>query len=162
MNEKIIAIPKALVGVLILIVGIVSPGESVAQILHPVKWSYGAKITGPNEAVIFIRATIDQGWHIYSTAQQEGGPVRTSFSFKTSKDYMLDGSIAEPGPVTKFEKAFEMNVSYFENVVTFQQKVSIKPSTLNNYVINGTLRYMVCNDHQCLPPESVRFSIPIK
>ncbi|MFI5160464.1 MAG: protein-disulfide reductase DsbD domain-containing protein [Sphingobacteriales bacterium] len=151
--KKIITTIISLISVIIL---------AQAQILHPVKWSYAAKVTGPNEAVIFIRATIDQGWHIYSTAQQEGGPIKTSFSFKTSKNYMLDGSIAEPGSVTKYEKAFEMNVSYFENVVTFQQKVSLKASTPDKYIVNGTLRYMVCNDHQCLPPEDVSFSIAVK
>jgi len=162
MKTKISVIPKALRYVILLMYCLVPPKELRAQILHPVKWSYAAKITGPNEAVVFIRATIDDGWHIYSTAQQEGGPVKTSFSFKTSKDYMLDGSIAEPGPLTKYESAFGMTVSYFEKVVTFQQKVSLKASVPDKYVISGTLRYMVCNDHQCLPPEDVAFSIPLK
>ncbi len=36
-----------------------------AQILTPVKWSYAAKRTAKNETVVFIKATIDDGWHIY-------------------------------------------------------------------------------------------------
>ena len=44
-----------------------------AQILTPVHWSYGAKKTGKNEAVIFIKATIDDGWHVYSQYVKDGG-----------------------------------------------------------------------------------------
>jgi hypothetical protein len=37
-----------------------------AQILKPVKWSYGAKKISATEAVVFIKANIDGGWHLYS------------------------------------------------------------------------------------------------
>ena len=52
-----------------------------AQILTPVHWSYAAKRTGKNEAVVFIKATIDDGWHIYSQTVKDGGPIKTSFTF---------------------------------------------------------------------------------
>ena len=162
MEKKIKVIRRILTAALLLMFAAISPLASQAQILQPVQWSYAAKIIAPNEAVIFLRATIDDGWHIYSTAQPEGGPIKTSFSFKMSKSYMLDGSIAEPGPITKYESAFGMNVSYFEKMVTFQQKVNLEPSAAGGYVVSGTLQYMACNDHQCLPPETVTFSITVK
>jgi hypothetical protein len=130
-----------------------------AQILHPVKWSYAAKKTGKKEASIFLKATIDGGWHIYSTAQKDGGPVKTSFTFNPTNEYNLTGTINEPKPITKYEKAFEMDVSYFESAVIFQQKVKLN---IANPIIKGTLKFMVCNDRQCLPPETVSFSIPVK
>jgi hypothetical protein len=130
-----------------------------AQILNPVHWSYAAKKTGNNGAIIYIKAVIDNGWHIYSTRQKDGGPVKTSFSFAPSKDYELSGVLMEPTPVTRYEKVFDIDVSYFENSVIFQQKLKMNvPSTL----IKGNLRFMVCNDKQCLPPETVNFEIPIK
>src|ERR1700760_3336421 len=84
-----------------------------AQIETPVKWSYAAKRVSPTEAVVFIRATIDDGWHIYSSNQKEGGPIKTSFDFSPSKEYALVGKISEPKPVSKFEKTFSMDVMYF-------------------------------------------------
>jgi hypothetical protein len=134
-------------------------GKLHAQILHPVKWSYAAKITGPNEAVVFLKAIIDEGWHIYSAYQKDGGPVKTSFVFVPSVGYSLNGAVSEPQPITKYEKAFEMDVSYFENQVIFQQKVHLKGSQAT---VKGSLKFMVCNDRQCLPPETVAFSIPVK
>jgi hypothetical protein len=47
------------------------------QVLSPVKWSYAAKKISQNEADIYLKATIDDGWHIYSTAQKDGGPIKT-------------------------------------------------------------------------------------
>ena len=129
-----------------------------AQIMAPVHWSYGAKKISKDEAVIFMKATIDDGWHIYSLNVNDGGPVKTSFKFPASSLYALVGKTSEPTPVTRFEEAFKMNVSYFEHGVIFQQKVKLKAGRAT---VKGTLEYMTCNDHQCLPPEDVDFSVPI-
>jgi hypothetical protein len=132
---------------------------SYAQILAPVKWSYGAKKIDNEQAVVFIKATIDKGWHIYSQHVADGGPVKTSFRFDKSDDYTLNGNTTEPKAVSKYEKAFSMNVQYFEQSVIFQQKVKLKNGQAS---VNGTLNYMVCSNKQCLPPEDVEFSIPVK
>jgi DsbC/DsbD-like thiol-disulfide interchange protein len=130
-----------------------------AQILTPVKWAYGFKKTGKQEAVIFIKATIDEGWHVYSQTVKDGGPVKTTFTFAASKAYTLVGKTQEPTPITRYEKVFSMNVSFFEKSVIFQQKVRLKTGQAT---IKGTLEYMTCNDKQCLPPETVEFSVAVK
>ena len=129
-----------------------------SQILKPVKWSYAAKKTSATEATLFIKATIEDGWHIYSQNMADGGPVKTTFIFPVSKAYKLVGKTVEPKPITKFEKSFEMNVSYFEKSAIFQQKIKL---TAANPTVKGSLEFMVCDDHQCLPPETVEFSIPV-
>lgn len=130
-----------------------------AQILTPVKWSYAAKKVSKTEAVLLMKATIDNGWHIYSTQQKEGGPVKTEFTFMPSKDYALTGALAEPKPVTKYENSFKMNVLYFEKSVIFQQKIKLNKEQTS---IKGKVEFMVCNDKQCLPPDDVEFNIPVK
>jgi DsbC/DsbD-like thiol-disulfide interchange protein len=129
------------------------------QILHPVKWSYGAKKLCKNKAVIFIKATIEDGWHIYSAYQKEGGPLKTSFEFT---GHELTGNISEPTPLSRFEKSFNMNVTYFEHEVIFQQKIKIRQAQADKVVVVGTVSFMCCNDQKCLAPETVNFSIPIK
>jgi len=132
---------------------------SYAQIESPVKWSYAAKKLNNNEAVVFLRATIQDGWHIYSLNVGDGGPIKTSFKFTPSKEYALAGAVSEPAPIKKYEEAFKMNVTYFEKTVTFQQKIKLKSG--NVAAIKGQLEYMTCNDKKCLPPEDVDFSIPL-
>jgi len=130
-----------------------------AQILSPVHWSYAAKKVSPTEAIVFLKATIGSGWHVYSQNVKEGGPVKTTFSFKKSADYKLTGKVQEPTPITRMEEVFGMNVSFFEKEVIFQQKVKLLKATAT---VKGSLEYMTCNDQKCLPPENIDFVIPVK
>jgi len=130
-----------------------------AQILTPVKWSYGFKKLGKGEAMIFMKATIDEGWHVYSQTVKDGGPVKTTFTFPTSKTYTVMGKTIEPTPITRNEKVFNMDVSFFENSVIFQQKIKLKTAQAT---VKGTLEYMTCNDKQCLPPTNLDFTVEVK
>lgn len=144
---------------LLLVTILTISSAAFAQLDAPVKWSYASKRLSKTEAVVFLRATIQSGWHIYSQNVKDGGPIKTSFTFTPSKEYALIGKTAEPTPVTKYEDAFKMNVSYFENTVTFQQKIKLKSPKVT--AVKGQLEYMTCNDHKCLPPEDVDFDIPL-
>jgi thiol:disulfide interchange protein DsbD len=146
---------KLLILVTLMVIGI----GAYAQIESPVKWSYAAKKLNNTEAVVFLKATIQDGWHIYSQNVKDGGPIKTSFTFLPSKEYSLVGKTAEPAPTSKYEDAFKMNVSYFEKSVIFQQKIKLKSP--NASVVKGKLEYMTCNDRKCLPPEDVDFSVPL-
>jgi len=130
-----------------------------AQILTPVHWSFGAKRISKTEAVLFMKATIDDGWHIYSQTVKDGGPIKTAFTFSPAKTYSLIGTTAEPKPVTVFEKVFGMDVSYFEKSVIFQQKIKLNAAQLT---VKGQLEYMTCNNKQCLPPEDLDFEVAVK
>ncbi|ALL04066.1 protein-disulfide reductase DsbD family protein [Pedobacter gandavensis] len=130
-----------------------------AQIEKPVTWSYAAKKISKTEAVVYMKATMDEGWHIYSQTLKPGGPSPTIFSFPASKDYTLVGKTTEPKATTYFDENFKMNVSYFGKQVIFQQKVKLNKATAT---VKGKVEFMVCNDKQCLPPEEVSFSIPVK
>lgn len=129
------------------------------QILKPVTWSYAAKKTSATEATVFIKATIDKSWHMYSQFVKEGGPNPTIFTFQPSKAYSLIGKTIEPRPKTVYEPSFQMQVSYFENAVIFQQKVKLHA---NSAAVKGKVEFMVCDDQRCLPPEEVEFTIPVK
>jgi hypothetical protein len=133
--------------------------KTQAQIVQPVTWSYASKKISPNEAVVFIKATIDDGWHIYSQFVKDGGPVKTTVTFKPSRSFTLTGKTIEPKPITKMEKVFNMEVGYFEKSVVFQQRIKLKSGQAT---VSGNLEYMTCNDQKCLPPADVAFSIPVK
>jgi DsbC/DsbD-like thiol-disulfide interchange protein len=130
-----------------------------AQILKPIHWSYGAKKISATEAVVFLKATIDAGWHLYSQHVQEGGPVKTTFTFPASKDYTLSGATQEPAPIVRMESAFNMKVGFFEKTVIFQQKIKLNKQPVT---VKGTVEFMTCNDEKCLPPDTQSFSISIK
>ncbi len=130
-----------------------------AQIENPVKWAYAAKRTSATEATVYIKAAIEDGWHVYSQYVEEGGPIKTSFSFAPSKQYNLVGKTVEPKAVVKFDKQFKMNIGFFEKEVLFEQKVRLKSATAAT--VKGKLEFMVCNDRKCLPPDEIAFTVPV-
>ena len=146
---------KLMVFLLFCVSGIVAQG----QIQKPVKWSYAAKRLSAKEAMVYFKAVIEPGWHIYSAYQAEGGPVKTGFSFEKASAYRLVGKILEPKPITKHEEAFDMQVGYFERSVVFQQKVSLLADATT---VKGSVEFMACTEKECLPPEEVNFSVPVK
>jgi DsbC/DsbD-like thiol-disulfide interchange protein len=143
---------------LILALFFISAG-AFAQIENPVTWSYGQKKISKTEAIIYLKASIEDGWHIYSQNIKPGGPIKTSFTFAPSKDFVKVGKTIEPKAATKFEKVFNMNVSYFKDQVVFQQKVKLLKPTAT---VKGKLEYMVCDETRCLPPTEVEFTVQVK
>lgn len=130
------------------------------QILKPVTWSYAAKKTSATEAIVYLKATIDDHWHLYSQFTKEGGPVKTTFTFPKSSSYTLVGATIEPKSIKKFDSTFKLDVSYFEKSVVFQQKIKLKKGAATT--VKGKVEFMVCNDKECLPPDEVEFSVAVK
>ncbi len=137
-----------------------SAGALKAQILKPVKWSYAAKKVSATEAIVYFKAIIDEGWHMYSQHIADGGPTKTVFTFAPSSQYTLVGKTQESKPIVKFEKMFDMKVGYFEKQAVFQQKVKLKSKTQT--MIKGSINFGACDDTTCIPPEDVNFSVVIK
>lgn len=144
---------------LILLITIVSMTGAFAQIFEPVKWSFVAKKLDNNEAVLFLKATIDEGWHIYSQNVDDGGPIKTSFKFTKGGDFDLVGKTVEPKAKVKFEDVFGMDVAFFNNEVVFQQRIKLKKGQT---VVRGMVEFMACDAEQCLPPDEVAFAIQVK
>ncbi|WPU94717.1 protein-disulfide reductase DsbD family protein [Mucilaginibacter sabulilitoris] len=142
--------------ILLIIIAAFIGTNAFCQIEKPVTWSFALKKEKNNEAVILLKASIKSSWHIYSLDQKEGGPVKTTITFLPAAGYTLIGRSSQPQPQTKFEKAFNMKVSYFENTVVFQQRIKLKPG---KGTLHGKLEYMTCNNQKCLPPEDLDFTI---
>ena len=51
-----------------------------AQIQDPVKFKTELKSLSDTEAEIVFTATIDKGWHVYSTELGDGGPISATFN----------------------------------------------------------------------------------
>jgi hypothetical protein len=143
--------------ILMLFVFIVIGVYSQAQVLTPIKWSYASKKIDNKQAVLFVKANLDKGWHIYS--QRVTGPIKTRFNFIKYGGYSLVGKTIEPTPISKFEPLLNQTLQYFEQSVAFQQKIKLKSTEA---VVKGAVNFLVCNDRRCLPPDEVAFAIPVK
>lgn len=123
---------------------------AMAQISEPVKWSFSAKQVGETDVVeLSLNATIESGYHLYSSKQIENGPIATSFDFDANSRFELIGGLTEPTGITEFQEEFEANVTYFKNKVTFTQQIRVKGES--DFKIAGIFKYMVCTNGACIP-----------
>ncbi|MDN0070821.1 cytochrome c biogenesis protein CcdA [Bacteroides caecigallinarum] len=129
---------------------------ALAQIQEPIKFKTEWKQNSESEAEIIFNATIDKGWHVYSTELEEGGPISASFNIDQIQGAETIGKLTPIGnEINEMDPIFGMKVRYFKDKATFIQKIKI---TDKNYSIKGYLEYGACNDENCLPPTSVDFS----
>ena len=125
-----------------------------AQMVEPVHFSSELKMLGENEAEILFNARIDAGWHVYSTELGDG-PISATFNVVKLDGVETVGKLmARGGEIKHFDKMFGMELRYFEQKVTFVQRIRF---TKQKYVIDCYLEYGACNDEMCLPPSEVIF-----
>ncbi|HEU4633827.1 MAG TPA: protein-disulfide reductase DsbD domain-containing protein [Flavisolibacter sp.] len=132
-----------------------------AQVKNPVQWTYTAKKVNATTYEVHLTATIEDGWHLYSQTTPDGGPVATSIAFAKNPLVTLEGTIKEIGKLEqRHEELFGVDVKQFSNRVDFVQTVKIKGKAKT--ALNGSVEFMTCNDRECLPPQTQKFSIALK
>lgn len=146
-------IKRFTLGLLLMVISCLSV---VAQMQDPVHFKTEWKSISANEAEIIFSATIDPGWHVYSTDLGDGGPTQATINIDKISGATLDGKL-KPGSneIKKMDPIFEMEVKFFEKTAKFTQKVKL---TGGKYSVSGYLEYGACNDENCLPPTSVDFT----
>lgn len=138
---------------------IVSSIAASAQSSKQVKWAYSSKKIADKTYEVHFTATINDNWHLYS---QNGGdgPISTNFTFTKNPLLATSGPVKEVGKMKKvYEQAFKSEVHYYENSVDFVQTVKLKSNAKTN--LAGKVEFMVCNDHECLPPADLDFSVNV-
>jgi thiol:disulfide interchange protein DsbD len=126
-----------------------------AQIDNPVSFTTQWNQLSDTTAEVIFTGAIDDGWHVYSTELPAGGPIMATFNVEAIEDAELDGKMtAEGNEIDKHDPVFDMQLRYFENAVTFRQKIKL---TGADYHIAGFLEYGACDDESCLPPIQVEF-----
>ena len=123
-----------------------------AQMMNPVHFSSQLNETKDGMGEIIFQATIDAGWHVYSTNLGDGGPISASFHVVKMEGAEPVGTLQHRSKeIKQYDKLFDMELRYFEGSVTFVQKVKFtKPA----YTIDCYLEYGACNDESCLPPST--------
>jgi hypothetical protein len=132
-----------------------------AQIQNPVSWSATAKKISDKTYEIHLTANIQKGWHVYSQTTPDGGPVPTNITFTKNPLLTFEGKAKEVGKLEKHaEQLFGVDVKQFSNNVDFVQVVKLKANVKTSADV--AVEFMVCNDRQCLPPTTKKFTVALK
>jgi len=147
--------------IILLITIIITSIGSFAQ-LNPVKWTFTVKKIADKNYEVHIKATIQNGWHLYSQVQPEDAIANpTEFTINNNPLITLSGKIREVGSIEKYHDAkLGISANQFSNSVDFIQLVKLKTKAKTN--ITGSVEYQTCDDKKCLPPKTVNFSVAIQ
>lgn len=144
----------------LLLLAVLSGSMAMAQSSKQVTWTTSAKKLTDKMYEVHMTATIGGNYHIYSQHPGGDGPIPTSFKFTKNPLVTPTGPVKEVGKVVKkLESAWGFVVLYYEKTVDFVVTVNVKSNAKTN--LAGTVEYMVCDDHQCLPPSDTDLNIKI-
>ncbi|CAN5228552.1 hypothetical protein BH23BAC2_BH23BAC2_07280 [soil metagenome] len=129
------------------------------QIADPIEWDARLEKAGDSIYNIIFTAKLDKGWHLYSQAVDEDGPIPTTFTFHTGEGtFELIGETQEPDVPAIYDEVFGMDIKFFKNEARFIQQIRvIDPQA----IIEAEVEFMVCDDKQCLPPDIVPFRFSV-
>ena len=136
-------------------------GLSAQIVRDAVSWTRSVEDKSPTEKVLVFTAQVKGEWHLYGTDLPKGGPTPTHLLVdKISGAELVGGLVASQKPIEKFDPNFEMTLRFYSGKVSFRQKIRITDP--KKFALVGAVRYMVCNDEQCLPPTNFEFTIQLK
>lgn len=117
--------------------------SSNAQILDPVKWTSKIEKTSDTEYLLTFNGIIEPEWHMYSQFTPEGGVNPLEVLMNNGEgNFEPIGKATESKTRTEFNEVFEIDETFFENVVQLQQKIKI--NNKENNLIQIELSYQVC------------------
>ena len=128
-------------------------GNTEQKILEPVKWGTSVEKISDTEFVLVSKATIDNGWKLYSQNVPEGGPIPTSFDYKVEEGSVLVEKTIEEKGKELMDKVFEMKIKFFKNTAEFRQKIEVSNKDITS--VKAEVGFMACDDERCLAPTYV-------
>ncbi len=131
---------------------------AIAQIYEPIRWHVEQKATGEGTADLYLRASIDEEWHLYGLQLPEGGPLATSIVFTEVKNAQLVGEVKPLSELHyEYDANFDMELNWYTGEAVFVQSIAFDQADAVR--IEGHVEYMACNDQTCLPPAEAPFAI---
>lgn len=132
-----------------------------AQVQNPIRWDTKVEMSSSVDGEILFTVSIDKGWHLYGLNLPEGGPKATSITFdKVEGVEYIDGIVPSREPISKFDKIFELNLSWWDSNVELKQKFKLSSSD-KSYKLQGRIEYQGCNAQTCIAPTKELFALTV-
>jgi len=146
-------------------VGIAGPMQQIPK--EPIKWSIKASLPEkplkPGDAfALQLIATIEDGWHLYSTDQVEGGPIPTRIVLPGGQPFEQAGNIESTEPKTEMDPNFNLMTQYYEEQALFVIPVKVAANDVAGKAeARVNVSFQTCNDELCLQPRTMKLALEI-
>lgn len=145
---------RSILAVLLTLLGI-GIGHAQADVESAIQWKQSVERINDQEADLVFTATIARGWHLYGT-KVTGGPQPTAIIVDKIVGGQLVGELTSPSKlIEKYDRNFDATIAFYEGTAVVRQRVRVTDPQA--FLLEGALKYMVCDDATCLPPTSEEF-----
>ncbi len=128
--------------------------SAFAQLRKTTEWSFDAskkEVKVGDEIDLIFKVRIIDDWYLYSSdIGEDVGPMPTEVVFEDSLSFELIGDLIPIDAKKKFDKIWEADVTYFEGIAEFRQRITVLKKNLN---LQGELSFQTCTDLTglCIP-----------
>lgn len=107
---------------------------------------------------LLVHIGIAEGWHIYSIKPNDQyGPLPTTLHWENPSFKALR-PLQESSPVIKQDKVLEMKLALHTHQMTLIQSLQYQaPQQKGEYELRGSVRYQICDNDICAPPQKQNF-----
>ncbi|MHB8902087.1 MAG: protein-disulfide reductase DsbD family protein [Thermoguttaceae bacterium] len=133
-------------------------GDTASKIQVTAQFTEG---TGGSAGRLFVTATIEPDWHIYSITQKGEGPIASAIKLSENQGLKLLGPFqVYPAPDKKVEELFDnLLVETHRGRVVWHAPVEFAVGVDRKALkVKGALWAQACSDTACLPPQDYGFT----
>jgi thiol:disulfide interchange protein DsbD len=106
---------------------------------------------------------VQPGWHMYSMKAVADGPIPTRIWINEAQPFLLAGSIKAAAPLLVQDPSFNMEVELYEGEASFTLPLRVASSVNpGSQILLVNASYQACNNKICLPPKTVKATLPIE
>jgi DsbC/DsbD-like thiol-disulfide interchange protein len=113
-------------------------------------------------AKVAVLARIESGYHINDHKPSLDYLIPTRVAFEASPSLKVEQVVYPRGKPVKFDFV-DSPISVYEGEIRVGSILKVEGSAKpGDYTLRGKFMYQACNDHACLPPASVPFTVSFR
>jgi len=114
-------------------------------------------------AVITLRGSVRDNWHIYAFKQRATGPLPLVVAVGSNDAAIAGGVVAGSAPTVAFDPAFGFVTPYYERSFSLTVPVRLRAGLApGRRTVPISVRYQSCDGRVCEPPKTVQLLAPIE
>ena len=133
--------------------------SAVFTFAQSVTWTFSTKTLSSGNVAIYFKATIPQGYRLYSPNNPSGASQPLKINLDESDDYSRVSKVIEvQEPEEHYNPAFKVTEKFFTQKASF--KVIVKPLT-DSFTVTGDIKGQACTEAGSCTMVRKKFSIDV-
>ncbi|MBV9468997.1 MAG: hypothetical protein JOZ57_07095, partial [Abitibacteriaceae bacterium] len=118
-----------------------------------------AEVRAGESAQVVVVAKLEAPWHVYSTTQPKGGPIKTTINLLSPSPLIATGAVVQPPPIQQLDPGFHITVEFYEGAVAFGIPVKVVAGQSGAQKATVQVRFMMCKEGLCLAPKTITLPV---